>query len=125
MARPLRLDFPGALYHVTTSGNDRRALARDDEDRHRFLTLLGQTVGVFRWTLHAYVLMDNHYHLLIETPEPWEQRGQACGLTLFSVMRSTGVTTEPVLLVSFRFKLFPHPLLNPAQLFTRPAKYAL
>jgi len=75
MARPLRLEFPGALYHVTTRGHERRAIARDDEARHRFLTLLGQTVGVFRWTLHAYVLMDNHYHLLVETPEPSLSRG--------------------------------------------------
>lgn len=75
MARPLRLEFPGALYHITARGNERRAIVREDEDRHRFLTLLGRTVDVFRWTLPACVLMDNHYHLLAETPEPNLSRG--------------------------------------------------
>jgi putative transposase len=48
---------------------------RDDDDRERFLTVLGRTVGLFRWRLHAYVLMGNHFHLLLETPEPTLSRG--------------------------------------------------
>jgi putative transposase len=75
MTRPLRLESPGALYHVTARGNERRAIVRDDQDRQRWLTVLGQVVHLYRWTLHAYVLMDNHYHLLVETPEPTLSRG--------------------------------------------------
>lgn len=75
MARPLRLEFPGALYHVTARGNERHAIVRDEDDRQQFLGLLARTVSVFRWTLHAYVLMTNHYHLLVETAEPNLSRG--------------------------------------------------
>src|SRR5437867_12869163 len=72
---PLRLEFPGALYHVTARGNERRPIVRDDADRERFVVTLAHTVKVFRWTLHAYVLTDNHYHLLVETAEPNLSRG--------------------------------------------------
>ena len=69
MARPLRLEFPGAIYHVTARGNARTAVFLDDEDRQLFLDVLAECVKRFRWLCHAYCLMDNHYHLLIETPE--------------------------------------------------------
>jgi len=69
MTRPLRLEFPGALYHVTSRGNARAAIYVDDTDRERFLALLTQVVQRYHWLCHAYCLMDNHYHLLIETPE--------------------------------------------------------
>jgi len=75
MARPLRLDHVGAVWHVTSRGNERREIFRDDEDRKRFLAILGHVVERFRWRVHAYVLMGNHYHLLIETPEPTLSRG--------------------------------------------------
>jgi REP element-mobilizing transposase RayT len=75
MARPPRIDRPGAWHHVTARGNERKAIFRDDRDRHHFCQLVGKTVEVFRWKIHAYVLMDNHYHLLIETPEPNLSRG--------------------------------------------------
>ncbi len=75
MARPLRLDHAGAVWHVTSRGNERREIFRDDEDRERFLTTLGRVVQTFRWRVHAYVLMGNHYHLLVETPEPTLSRG--------------------------------------------------
>jgi REP element-mobilizing transposase RayT len=70
MARPLRLEHPGAIWHVTTRGNERRAIVRSDTDRRIFIDLLGETVTRHRWILHAWVLMTNHYHLLIETPVP-------------------------------------------------------
>ena len=70
MARPLRLQFSGALYHVTARGNARQKIYLDKEDRHRFLELLGREIEQQRWICYAYCLMDNHYHLLIETPEP-------------------------------------------------------
>ena len=69
MARPLRLEYPGALYHVTSRGNARGAIVRDDRDRQAFLALLGAVVERYHWICHAYCLMGNHYHLLIETPE--------------------------------------------------------
>lgn len=75
MSRPLRLEFEGALWHVTSRGNERRAIYRDDEDREQFLGVLGRVVSMFRWRLYAWVLMGNHYHLLLETPEPNLARG--------------------------------------------------
>jgi putative transposase len=75
MSRPLRLEYPGAVWHVTSRGNERRVVFRDDADRELFLSILGRTVELFRWKLHAWVLMGNHYHLLVETPEPTLSRG--------------------------------------------------
>ncbi len=69
MARPLRVQYPGALYHITARGNERKAIFRSDEDRETFLAILAQAVERYRLILHAYVLMDNHYHLLLETKE--------------------------------------------------------
>jgi len=67
MARPLRIEFPGAVYHVTSRGNARQAIFMDDEDRGRFLDVLSIVVDRFNWLCHAYCFMENHYHLLIET----------------------------------------------------------
>ena len=75
MARPLRIEFAGALYHVTARGNAREAIYRDDEDRERFLSLLWRAIDRFHWDCHAYCLMDNHYHLLIETHAPTLSKG--------------------------------------------------
>jgi REP element-mobilizing transposase RayT len=70
MARPLRLQFPGAVYHVTARGNARQAIFFDDRDRCRFVDRLAEEIEQQRWLLYAWCLMDNHYHLLFETPEP-------------------------------------------------------
>ena len=70
MARPLRILHPGAWYHVTARGIERRALFRDDRDRTHFLGLLEELVARHDVALHAFVLMDNHYHLLLETLRP-------------------------------------------------------
>lgn len=69
MARPVRLEFGGALYHVTARGDRREAIYEDDVDRAQFLEVLGQVVGQFNWCCHAYCLMGNHYHLVIATPD--------------------------------------------------------
>ena len=69
MARPIRLEFAGALYHVTSRGDRREAIYEDDADRERFLAVLADVVRDFNWVCHAYCLMSNHYHLLIETPD--------------------------------------------------------
>jgi len=69
MARPLRIEFPGAVYHVTSRGNAKQTIFIDDEDRSRFFYVLSIVVERFNWLCHAYCLMKNHYHLLIETPK--------------------------------------------------------
>jgi len=75
MARPLRLEFEGALYHITSRGNARESIFLDNGDRARFLEILGDVVDRFGWICHAYCLMTNHYHLLIETPDADLSRG--------------------------------------------------
>lgn len=75
MARPLRLEFPGAFYHLTSRGNRQESIFLDDGDRRSFLDLLGKEVRQQEWVCYAYCLMDNHYHLVMETPEPNLVRG--------------------------------------------------
>jgi REP element-mobilizing transposase RayT len=70
MARPLRIEYPGAVYHITTRGNARQEIFLDDVDEETFLQALSQAVERFGWLCHAHCLMPNHYHLLIETPKP-------------------------------------------------------
>ena len=67
MARSLRIEFPGAIYHITSRGNAKQAIFVDDGDRGRFLDVLSTVVKRFNWLCHAYCLMENHYHLVIET----------------------------------------------------------
>jgi REP element-mobilizing transposase RayT len=69
MTRPLRIEYPGAIYHVTSRGNARSDIFVDDNDRLHFLNNLSDVVKRFNWLCHSYCLMGNHYHLLIETPE--------------------------------------------------------
>lgn len=67
MARPLRVEFGGAHYHLCARGNGRQAIFADDKDRSKFLALLIESLGRYDVVLHAYVLMGNHYHLIAET----------------------------------------------------------
>jgi putative transposase len=69
MARPLRIEYPGALYHVTSRGNARQRIFQGDRDRILFLDTLKKVAERYHWLCHAYCLMDNHYHLVIETLE--------------------------------------------------------
>jgi putative transposase len=69
MARPLRIEYAGAVYHVTSRGNARQRIFDDAWDRESFLNVLSRVVKRWKWRCHAYCLMDNHYHLLIETPD--------------------------------------------------------
>ena len=69
MSRPVRIEFPGAHYHVTSKGINKRAVFLDDEDRAVFLNVVESVVARFGWRLHAYVMMENHYHLVLEVPE--------------------------------------------------------
>ncbi len=69
MARPLRLEYAGAIYHVTSRGDRRGDIYADDSDRRRWLETLGGVCSRYNWRVHAYCLMDNHYHLVVETIE--------------------------------------------------------
>jgi REP element-mobilizing transposase RayT len=68
MARPLRLEYPGAIYHVTARGNERRAIFRSDADRRRFVSKLLELREFHGVEVYAFTLMTNHYHLVICTP---------------------------------------------------------
>ena len=70
MARPIRIQYPRAVYHVMALGSHGQAVFGDNADRERFLETLGEACEKTGWRIHAYVLMGNHYHLLVETPEP-------------------------------------------------------
>jgi REP element-mobilizing transposase RayT len=69
MARPLRIEFPGAYYHVTSRGNERKNIFKDKKDREQFLSYVGSAYLRYKAVIHIYCLMNNHYHLLIETPK--------------------------------------------------------
>ena len=75
MSRPLRIKFEGGVYHVTARGNARSDIYLSDEDREMFLAVLAYVVDRFAWVCPAYCLMDNHYHLMIETPQANLSRG--------------------------------------------------
>lgn len=69
MARPLRLEIAGAVYHVTSRGDRREDIFLDDEDRQEWIRVLSLVCERFNWAVHAYCQMTNHYHLLVETAE--------------------------------------------------------
>lgn len=75
MAHPLRIEFEGAVYHVISCGDERHSTFSGDADRVAFLEILSDVVGRFAWLCHAYCLMTNHYHRLIETPDANLSRG--------------------------------------------------
>jgi len=75
MSRPLRLEFSGALYHITSRGNEKSPVFLDEIDFKMFLSLLAEVCCRFNWVIHSYCLMTNHYHLIVETPEGNLSRG--------------------------------------------------
>ena len=75
MARPLRIEYQNAVHHVTSRGNARNKIFLGDQDRENFLFVLDAVVKRHNWLCHAYCLMDNHYHLMIETPDANLSRG--------------------------------------------------
>ena len=76
MSRSFRIEYPGALYHITSRGNEKAAIYRNDHDRMLFLSTLAEQIKTHNWICHAYCLMSNHYHLLIETVDA----NMACGM---------------------------------------------
>ena len=90
MARPLRIEYAGAVYHVTSRGDRREAIFLDDEDRVLWLELFGLVCERFNWRCHAWVLMDNHYHIVVEAVEGNLSKG---------MRQLNGVYTHAVLLL--------------------------
>jgi len=70
MARQLRVEYEGAIYHVMNRGDHQESIFWDDEDRRRFVATLGEACTKAGWQVHAYCLMGNHFHLVVETPQP-------------------------------------------------------
>ena len=93
MAKPLRLEFPGALYHITSRGNRREAIYDDNADRANFLELLVDIIERCNWRCHANCLMTNHYHLVVETPRGQSVKGDASAQRCVCTAVSTAVIT--------------------------------
>jgi putative transposase len=136
MARALRTDFAGALHHVTSRGNERRPIFYDDNDRQVFLEYLGQTVRRFGWSVSAFVLMTNHFHLVVQTAEANLSRGMHWLNTKY-VVRFNRIHERSGHLYGGRFKAFlieketyltevlRYVVLNPvrAKMVERPEEY--
>ena len=92
MARPIRLEYAGAIYHVTSRGDRLEDIYDSDADRECFIKTLGDVCKRFNWVCHAYCLMSNHYHLLIETPDANLSKGmrQLNGVYTQAYNRSNG-----------------------------------
>src|ERR1700741_2058899 len=92
MARRLRIEFEGAIYHVMARGNARQKIVRDDADRRRLIAGLEDTVVRCGWELLCYVIMDNHLHLMLKPPRP----NLAAGMQSVSLgIRALGRTAAP------------------------------
>jgi putative transposase len=94
VSRPLRIKLAGGLYHVTSRGDRREAIYRDDQDRTAWLTLLGEVCRRFNWRCHAYCQMTNHYHVVVETPDANLSKGmrQLNGVFTQTTNRRHGLT---------------------------------
>jgi putative transposase len=85
MARPIRVEFAGAVYHILARGNERKAIFRSDKDRKHFLETLRECIEQFGLVLHCYCLMSNHYHLAVETPRANLSKAMAWLQTTYTV----------------------------------------
>lgn len=121
MSRALRTDFPGAVHHVTSRGNERRPIFFDDRDREMFLHYLGRAVTRFGWSITAYVLMTNHFHLVVQTPEPNLSRGMQWLNTAYVVWFNRRHERSGHL-YSGRFKAF---LIEKESYFTTVVRYVV
>jgi putative transposase len=92
MSRPLRLEFAGALHHITSRGNSRNLIYLQDDDFELFLQVLADVCERYNWDVHAYCLMSNHYHLLVETPDA----NLSQGMRQLNASRSGGYTQKQI-----------------------------
>jgi putative transposase len=83
MARPLRIELAGGLYHVTSRGDRREAIYRDDAERAAWLDLFGDVCERFNWRCHAYCQMTNHYHIVVETPDANLSKGMGITVAVY------------------------------------------
>jgi len=130
VARPLRIDIPGGTVHVSARGNNRRAIFPEPEHRDRLVAVLQRVVERYSWICHAYVVMDNHYHLLLETPLPnlslgmrqlnglyaqwFNRRHNACGHVFGGRFKSISVETDEHFLEASRYTVLnPIRTVNP------------
>ena len=125
MARPLRIQYEGGLYHVTLRGNERKAIVRDEDDRHRFVDALGASVLRHGVILHLHCLMDNHAHLVVETPHanlmPSCEFQRANRLfTVATAFWAPDASLYGARLVSRPLSVSAHPLLHLNPVRTRP-----
>ena len=136
MSRPVRIEFPGANYYVSSRGNGAKAVFLDDEDRGVFLNVIETVVSRFEWLVHSYVLIDNHYHLVVECPNANLSKGmrQLNGVYTQHFNRRHGAE-GPLFQGRFKSILFEkqsyllplcrHAVLNPVrwEVVTSPQKY--
>ena len=98
MARALRIQFPGAYYHLTCRGVEQRSIYEGDRDRQQFLVLLARSLADYKAVLHAYVLMINHFHLLIQTSKRIALN--SCVISIFRILDgTTGVINVAVICI--------------------------
>jgi REP element-mobilizing transposase RayT len=90
MPRKLRIEYPGAMYHVMSRDDRREKIFLNDVDRQDFIKTLAETCQKTNWQVHAYCLMPNHYHLVLETPEPNLVAGMA------RLRRETTLSTKAI-----------------------------
>ena len=112
MPRPPRLDAPGAFHHVTARGNRLAAIYLDDTDRTRFVSFLADAVQRFEWRCHAFALMSNHFHLVLETPKATVAAGKQWlsgryGQTFNRRHATTAMSSRPLLEQSHRARPAP------------------
>lgn len=134
MSRPVRIEFPGASYHVTSRGRKGHTVFSDDEDRAVFLNVVDNVVERFGWLVHSYTLMDDHYHLVVEVPQANLSKGmrQLNGVYTQHFNRRHG-SEGPIFQGRFKGVLFEkknyllpvcrHVLTNPTR-FDESASYA-
>jgi putative transposase len=136
MARPLRIQYAGAVYHITARGNEKKAIFKEDRDRKSFLDILANVEKRYHWLCHTYCLMGNHYHLLVETPDSnlalgmrqlngvytqlFNRRHRRCGHLFQGRYKSILIQKESHLLEVCRYVV-----LNPvrAGMATRPGEW--
>ena len=90
MARKLRVEYPGAIYHVLNRGDRREPIFQDDTDRQRFVETLGEACAKTGWQVHACVLMPNHFQLVVETPQSNLVAGMKWFPGIYSANQPTG-----------------------------------
>jgi REP element-mobilizing transposase RayT len=94
MPRKLQVEYPGAIYHVMSRGDQREDIFLNDVDRHDFIKTLAEACQKTDWQIHAFCLMRNHYHLVLETPNPDLVSGMAWLQSTYTIRLNNPVTVR-------------------------------